>query len=174
MQYDVKSSHLNSTGFCVKGRNRLKAFAATGASTAGSINFWDVLVAPTAFATSYGQSAFTVTVTSASHGLVTGNSIGIVFGPVSGVSATNGTYVVTVTNANVFTITDINSRTIVGGAGSFSAAGGRFMMSYDTAAIVTSGAPQTTSTLIPGEGILAENGIYAQMTNHLSLTIFYG
>jgi hypothetical protein len=42
-------------------------------------------------------------------------------------------------------------------------------MSYDTAA-----GADTISLLIPGDGIVARNGIYAQMTNQADLTIFYG
>jgi hypothetical protein len=106
--------------------------------------------------------------------LVTGDKIGITFATNSGVSATNGNYVVTVTSSSVFTITDVNSRTITSTACTFSNAGGRWLMSLDTAALTTSGVPQNQSMLIPGEGLLCLNGIYGQLSNQTGVTIFYG
>jgi hypothetical protein len=47
-------------------------------------------------------------------------------------------------------------------------------MSIDTAALTTSGVPQNQTMLIPGEGLLAVNGVYAQLSNQTGLTIFYG
>jgi len=174
MQADVYAGHLNSSGFVATYRTRLKGLMYTSSSTAGTINMWDVTAAPTAAATGYAQSGNTVTVTSASHGLNTGDRIGITFATNAGVSATNGNYVVTVTSSSVFTITDINSRTITSTACTFSAAGGRWLMSIDTAALTTSGVPQNQTMLIPGEGLLAVNGVYAQLSNQTGLTIFYG
>ena len=172
MQTDVYSGHLNSSGFVTTYRTRLKGLMYTSSSTAGTINMWDVTAAPTAAATGYAQSGNTVT--SASHGLNTGDRIGITFATNAGVSATNGNYVVTVSSSSVFTITDINSRTITSTACTFTAAGGRWLMSVDTAALTTSGVPQNQTMLIPGEGLLALNGIYAQLSNQTGLTIFYG
>ena len=174
MQYDVYSGHLNSSGFFINYRSRLKGIMFTSSSTAGTINMWDVTAAPTAAATGYTQSGNTVTVTSAAHGLQTGDRIGITFATNAGVSATNGNYVVTVTSSSVFTITDVNSRTITSTACTFSNAGGRWLMSLDTAALTTSGVPQNQSMLIPGEGLLCLNGIYGQLSNQTAVTIFYG
>ena len=102
-----------------------------------------------------------------------GQQVGITFGSVTGVSATNGNYIVaTVADANTFTVTDINSRTITGGACTFTT--GRWMTSIDTAALTTSGVPQNQNVLIPGEGILAYNGMYILQTNQTGVTIFYG
>ena len=175
MQYDVYSGHLNSSGFFINYRSRLKAIMFTSSSTAGTINMWDVTAAPTAAATGYTQSGNTVTVVSAAHGLQTGDRIGITFATATGVSATNGNYTVTVTNSSTFTITDVNSRTIASAtACTFSNAGGRWLMSVDTAALTTSGVPQNQSLLIPGEGLLCLNGIYGQLSNQTGVTIFYG
>jgi hypothetical protein len=175
MQTDVYSGHLNSSGFVATYRTRLKGLMYTSSSTAGTINMWDVTAAPTAAATGYTQSGTTVTVVSAAHGLNTGDRIGITFATNAGVSATNGNYVVTVTNSSTFTITDINSRTIASAtACTFTAANGRWLMSIDTAALTTSGVPQNQTMLIPGEGLLALNGIYGQLSNQTGLTIFYG
>ena len=86
---------------------------------------------------------------------------------------------VTVTNSSTYTVQDINSGTITSGTGGTqTVAGGRWLFSLDTAGQTTSGQPGVTSVLIPGEGILAETGIYAQLgtagTNQNGLTIFYG
>ena len=173
MQTDVLSAHLNSSGFAVLGRYRLKSFLYVASATAGTINIYDTTVAPVAATTGYAQSTFTVTVTSTSHGLKVGQQVGITFGSVTGVSATNGNYVVaTVADANTFTVTDINSRTITGGACTFTT--GRWLTSVDTAALTTSGVPQNQNVLIPGEGVIAYNAMYILMTNQTGVTIFYG
>lgn len=173
MQTDVLSAHLNSSGFAVLGRYRLKSFSFTASATAGTINIYDTTTTPTAATTGYAQSTNTVTVTSTSHGLIVGQQVGITFGSVTGVSATNGNYkVVTVADANTFTITDINSRTITGGACTFTT--GRWMTSIDTAALTTSGTPQNQNVLLPGQGIIANTGMYILLSNQTGITIFYG
>jgi hypothetical protein len=173
MQTDVLSAHLNSSGFAVLGRYRLKSFLYVASATAGTINIYDTTVAPVAATTGYAQSTYTVTVTSSAHGLKVGQQVGITFGSVTGVSATNGNYVVaTVADANTFTVTDINSRTITGGACTFTT--GRWLTSVDTAALTTSGVPQNQNVLIPGEGVIAYNAMYILMTNQTGVTIFYG
>lgn len=63
--------------------------------------------------TTYSQTGTTVTVTSASHGLSTGNTI--YFGPTSG-TADEGIYVVTVSSGSVFTFTSPSSETTSGNA----------------------------------------------------------
>jgi hypothetical protein len=173
MQTDILSAHLNSTGFAVLGRYRLKSFNFTASSTAGTINFYDTTSAPVTTGT-YGRSTTTITVTSTAHGLVAGQQVGITFATASGVSATNGNYkVATVPTADTFTLTDINSGTIASGTGCTYTTG-RWMTSIDTAALTTSGVPQNQNVLLPGEGIVAYNGIYALMSNQTGLTIFYG
>jgi len=174
MQYDVQSAHLNSTGFAVLGRIRVKGLVISSTATGGTVTLWDSTVASTS--ATYAQSGYTVTVTSSSHGLSTGNRVGISFATATGVSATNGNYIITVTDANTFTITDINSRTITGGtACSYvsSAANGtsQWHMTVDTAA-----AAGTTNVFVPGEGMLIENGLYIGMTttNITAVTVFYG
>ena len=166
MQYDVLSAHLNTSGVMVVGRNRLKGLISMGTATAGTVNFWDTTTAPTAI--TYARSGTTVTVTQASHGLSTGNAIGLTFGADgSGRAATNGNYIVTVVNANSYTVTDINSGTVT--ASTAGTAGERWLASFDT-----NTASDVTTLLIPGEGILARTGIYAQLTSQTGLTIFYG
>jgi hypothetical protein len=167
MQTDVKAGHLNNTGFMLLGRTRLKALSTVGSATAGTLDVFDTTTAPVTTAT-YARSGTTVTVTSTAHGLVTGDVRGFAFASVSGVSATNGNYTITRTSANAFTLTDINSGTIAAStAMSYSTL---WIASYDVGATDVFG----NIVLIPGEGVLIQNGIYMIMTNITSANIYYG
>lgn len=63
--------------------------------------------------TTYTQTGTTVTVTAASHGLSTGDSV--YFGPTSG-TADEGIYVITITSGSVFTFTSPSSESTSGNA----------------------------------------------------------
>jgi hypothetical protein len=166
-QTNVQQAHLNASGFMVLGRNRVRGISFTGSATAGYVTLFDTTVAPVTTAT-YGRSGTTITVSSTAHGLVTGQVIGIDFAAGTGGTATNGNYPVTVTNANTFTITDINSGSITAGASMVYA--GRWLLSYDTSA----GDYFNNAPIIPEDGVLAVNGIYAYMSNVVSVNIYYG
>ena len=167
MQTDVKSGHLNNTGFMLLGRTRLKALSTVGTATAGTLDVFDTTTAPVTTAT-YARSGTTVTVTSTAHGLSTGDVRGFAFATASGSSATNGNYTITKTGANTFTLTDINSGTIAAStAMSYSTL---WVISYDVGATDVFG----NIVLIPGEGVLIQNGIYMIMTNITSANIYYG
>jgi hypothetical protein len=166
MQYDVKAGHLNNTGFMLLGRTRLKALSTVGSATAGTLDIFDTTTAPVTTAT-YTRSGATVTVTSADHGLATGDVRGFAFASASGISATNGNYTITVTGPNAFTLTDINSGTIASTALAYSTL---WVNSYDVGATDVFG----NIVLIPGEGVLIQNGIYLRMTNITSANIYYG
>jgi hypothetical protein len=166
-QTPVKQAHLNGSGFLVLGRNRVKGISFTGSASAGFVALFDTTTAPVTTAT-YGRSGTTVTVTQASHGLTTGNVIGIDFAAGTGGTATNGNYAVTVTNSSTFTVTDINSGTI--SASPAMVYSSRWLMSYDVAASDT----YNNSPFIPDDGVLAVNGIYAYMSNVVACNIFYG
>jgi len=166
MQYDVLSAHLNVSGQMVVGRFRLKGLISMGTATAGTVNFWDTTTAPVSV--TYGRSGTTVTVTHTAHGLSTGQAVGLTFGADgSARAATNGNYIVTVLTADTYTVTDINSGTV--STGTAASEGTRWLASFDT-----NTASDVTTLLIPGEGILARTGIYAQLTSQTGLTIFYG
>lgn len=164
-QFDVLSAHINGSGQLVNGRSRLKALIQIGSGTAGTVNMWDTTTAPVSM--TYGRSGTTVTVTNVAHGLVTGDVVGLTFGAGSGGTATNGNYSITRTGADTYTITDINSGSI--SAGASGTQGTRWLMSLDT-----NNTSDVVPLLIPGDGIVARNGIYGQMTNQTGLTIFYG
>jgi hypothetical protein len=166
MQTDVKSGHLNNSGFVVLGRNRLKAASTVGTATAGTLDIFDTATAPVS--ATYARTAAVITVTKVAHGLVTGDVIGITFATASGSSGTNGNYSITRTGADTFTVTDINSGTIAGGTAATYAS--LWAASYDV------GATDVFSNfaLIPGEGILIKNGIYLSMSNLTSANVYYG
>jgi len=167
MQTDVKAGHLNNTGFVVLGRTRLKGISLVGTATAGTLDIFDTTTAPVTDAT-YARSGTTITVTKTAHGLVTGDVRGFSFASVSGISATNGNYSITKTGANTFTLTDINSGSIA--ASTAMAYSTLWVNSYDVGAGDLFG----NFALIPGEGILIQNGIYFIMTNITSANIYYG
>jgi hypothetical protein len=166
MQTDVKSGHLNNSGFAVLGRNRLKAVSMVGTATAGTLDIFDTTTAPVA--ATYSRTGAVITVTKAGHGLVTGDVRGLAFATASGSSGTNGNYSITRTGTDTFTVTDINSGTIAGGT--VAAYAPLWLASYDIGASDLFG----NFALIPGEGILVRNGIYLSMSNILSANIYYG
>jgi hypothetical protein len=166
-QTNVQQAHLNTSGFMVLGRNRVRGISFTGSATAGYVALFDTTTAPITTAT-YGRSGTTITVTSAAHGLSTGQVIGVDWAAGTGGTATNGNYPVTVTNANTFTITDINSGSITAGAAMVYA--NRWLLSYD----VTAGDSYNNAPFIPEDGVLAVSGIYAYMSNLTAVNIYYG
>jgi hypothetical protein len=168
MQYDVKQAHLNSSGYFVKFATRVKGLSFAGTASAGTIVLFDTAATPVSAGVTYAQAANTVTVTKTNHGLNTGDVIGIHFLSNAGVSATDGTYAITKTGADTFTVTDINSRTITSTAAVYAV--GKWLMTYE----VTAADTYTNVPFIPGEGVRANTGIYAYMTNLESAQIIYG
>jgi len=168
MQYDVKQGHLNESGFFVLGRNRVKAVSFFGGG--GTLVLFDTTSAPVSSSVTYAQSGTTVTVSKTSHGLVTGDVVGIHFDSNTGVSATDGNYSITRVDANSFTLTDINSRTITSTAALYVSGVNRWLMTYET----HSTDEFQNAPLIPGEGVLVVNGIYAYMSAIDSAQIYYG
>ena len=169
MQYDVKQAHLNSSGYLVKYPVRVKGLSYTGTATAGYVVLFDTATTiPVSSSVTYARSGATVTVSKTSHGLTTGTIIGIHFLSNSGNSATDGTYSITRVDANSFTLTDINTGTISSTAAVYAV--GKWLMTYEPAATdIFANVP-----FIPGEGVRAESGVYAEMSNVDSAQIFYG
>jgi hypothetical protein len=171
MQYDVKQGHLNQSGFFVLGRNRVKGVSWYGSGTDGTLALFDTTTAPVTSSVTYERAGTLVTVTKTAHGLVTGDIVGIHFNTASNVAATDGNYSITRLTANTFTLTDINSGTVANTATAAYVSGvNRWLMTYENDSTDTfSNAP-----VIPGEGVLAVNGIYALMTNLGAAQIYYG
>ena len=168
MQYDVKQAHINQSGILVPFSTRVKAVAFVGTATAGQFVLFDTTTAPVSSSVTYGRSGTTITVTLTSHGLTTGQVIGVDFAAGTGGTATNGNYVVTVTNSSTFTLTDINTGSITAGAAMVFAS--RWLMTYDVAASDSF----NNSPFIPDDGVIATDGIYAQMSNVVACNIYYG
>jgi len=162
MQTDVLSAHLTQSGLMVSQRTRLKGIIGTGTNAAGSINIWDSTAAPTS--ATYGRTGNVITVTSNAHGFLPGQSIGLAF---AAGGATNGNYIIQTAATNTFTVTDLNAGTVA--PGTACAINTRWLMHYNTNA-----GNNVITMLIPGEGMVARNGIYAAMTNLTSITVFYG
>jgi hypothetical protein len=162
MQTDVLSAHLNQSGLLVPERTRLKGVIGTGTNVAGTINLWDSTAAPVS--ATYGRTGNVITVTSNAHGLTPGQGVGLTF---SAAGATNGNYIVQTVTTNTYTVNDLNAGTVAPGtACNWNT---RWLMSFDTNA-----SNDVVTLLIPGEGIVARNGIYAQIANQTSLTVYYG
>ena len=168
MQYDVKQGHLNESGFFVLGRNRVKAISFFGGS--GTLVLFDTTVAPVTSSVTYARTGTLVTVSKSSHGLATGDVVGIHFDSNSGVSATDGNYSITRVDANSFTLTDINTGSITSTAALYVSGVNRWLITYETHA----SDEFQNSPIIPGEGVLAQNGIYAYMSGIDAAQIFYG
>jgi hypothetical protein len=168
MQYDVKQAHLNSSGYFVTYPVRVKGVSFTGSASAGTLVLFDTSSTPVSSSVTYSQSANTVTVSKTSHGLITGDVIGIHFSANAGVSATDGTYSITRVDANSFTLTDINSRTITSTAAVYAV--GKWLLTYES----TAGDYFNNTPIIAGEGIRASTGVYAVMTNMAAAQIIYG
>ena len=168
MQYDVKQGHLNQSGFFVLSRNRVKGVSFYGAG--GTLVLFDTTVAPVTSSVTYARVGTTVTVTKTAHVLSTGNVVGIHFNANSGFSATDGNYTITKTGSDTFTLTDINTGDISSTAALYVSGVNRWLMTYET----HSTDEFQNSPLIPGEGVLALNGIYAYMSGIDGAQVYYG
>ncbi len=169
MATDVKQAHINTSGFLVLGRNRVKALSFVGTATAGTVVIFDTATAPVTSGVTYGRTGTTVTVSKTAHGLSTGDVVGIHFEAFP--SATDGNYTITVTGANTFTLTDINTGSISGSPAAIYVSGGSsWLLTYESAATdIFNNSPE-----IPDQGVLAIEGVYAYLDNISVVNIFYG
>ena len=151
-------------------RSRARNHNSSRKSRGGTLVLFDTTSAPVSSSVTYAQSGTTVTVSKTSHGLVPGDVVGIHFDSNTGVSATDGNYSITRVDANSFTLTDINSGTITSTAAIYVSGVNRWLMTYET----HSTDEFQNAPLIPGEGVLVANGIYAYMSAIDSAQIYYG
>jgi hypothetical protein len=156
MQYDVKSKHASVSGLMVAGRTRLKGavmFPFTGATE------YAAFVDDVSITGTYARSTTTATITAANHGLSAGDWVYLDW------DLTDNPYQVqTVTNANVFTVTVAN-----GGAAS-----GNVTVWNDVLLQADASDATSYTIVIPGEGILAHNGIRIFLPASFHTTVFYG
>ena len=159
MQYDVKSAYASASGLMVPFRTRLKGAALSSAvSTAGTVVFLNNFT----ITGTYARATTTATITAQDHGLQTYNYVYLDFdagGPTDGVYK-----VATVTNSNVFTVTVANSGNTSGAVTVYN----------DVMALATVSTVSSTNLVIPGEGILAHDGIRVVLDNSVTATIYYG
>jgi len=155
IQYDVRSTHASASGLMIGGRVRLKGAVIFPFSAAtGYTTFVDnVSVAGT-----YARATTTATITSANHGLTTGQWVYLDW------DLADNPYQVTVTGTNTFTVTVANS-----GAASGS-------VTIYTSVLMQADASNATAytVVIPGDGIVARNGIRVFLAADVHTTIFYG
>jgi hypothetical protein len=167
MQTDVLAGTLIESGFIYKQRTRVKGVSVKGdGATAGVLNIFDTLTAPVS--ATYARTGDLVTVTKNAHGLQTGDTVGLAFAAASGTAATNGNYTVTKLTDNTFTVTDLNSGTVA--ALTACSYASRWIMTFR----IDAGDAYTNYWLLPGQGILARNGIYLQITDLNAASVFYG
>jgi hypothetical protein len=159
MQYDVKSYHNTASGVAVPYRTRLKGVVI---SPSTSVTF-NITFANNAYlsGTYDVPGSTTCTVTIANHGLSNGDRVYLNF--TSG-TAQDETYVVANVTTNTFTVT-VASATTSGNVNMYPQILAEFDCSSGT----------SFYSLMPGEGILAEDGIYVGIPSaSVTTTLFYG
>lgn len=159
MQTDVKSAHNTTSGVAVGYRTRLRGILISP-STSSTFNV--------AFCNNASQSGTynvpgttTCTVTIANHGLSNGDRVYLNF--TTGTSS-DGSYVVANVTTDTFTVTVTSATT-----------SGNVTMYPDILTEVDCSSGTAFYTLLPGQGILAEDGIYVGIpSTTVTTTIFYG
>ena len=160
MQYDVKSFHATSSTLAYDGRVRLKGVVLSP-STSTTFNSCVVDTAGALTGTYDIPGSTTCTVTIANHGLSNGDIVGLDFTSGTGV---DDSYVVANVTTNTFTIT----------TGTLTTSGNVTM--YPKVLVELDCSTGTSFyTLIPGEGILAQEGLVCLLpSTAVTMTIFYG
>ena len=162
MQTDVKAFHvMPGTPAAITQRTRLKGAVVSNSVSGTPANvFFANNLSISGTYNIPGSTTCTVT-TSSAHGLTTGDRIWLDF--TSGTGTTDNVYTVTVTSTVAFTVTTA-SLTTSGNVTVYNQA----LMEVD----ITNSVP--VNILIPGEGILANNGIFVGTPANIAATVFYG
>jgi len=161
MQTDVKSFHVQTSTSSVgtTTRTRLKGAVVSNTTSGTPANVF--FANNVALAGTYSISTTTVTVTvAAGHGLTTGARVFLDYTSGNG---TDNIYTITVTGPTTFTATVPSSS----GTGNVSVYA-QTLMEVD----ITNSVPVCVT--IPGEGILATDGIYVGVPANIAATVFYG
>lgn len=158
-QYDVNSYHNTESGVAVNYKTRLKGVVI---SPSTSVTYNISICNNVYLAGTYNVPGSTVcTVTLTNHGLSDGNRVYLDF--TSG-TAQDDSYVVSNVTQNTFTVT-VTSATTSGDVNVYPS----ILVEFDC----SSGT--SYYTLIPGEGIVANDGIYVGIPSaSVTTTIFYG
>ena len=160
MQTDVRSQYANTSGLMIPFRTRVKAvFFGVATTTSGLVGLYD----NSSIAGTYARSTTTATVTAPDHGLIAGEWAFIDWS--GGTNPTDDFYkVVNVVNANTFTVA-------VADAGD---ASGVATVYNNVLVMSTVSASNDVFNIIPGEGILAPNGVRVYLENSITATVYYG
>ena len=158
MQYDVKSEHLTGAGVAVSYRTRLKGAVMSPNTAAAKNAIFANNVAQNGTYNIPGSTVCTITITN--HGLANGARVWADF--TSGTAVEN-VYVVANASANTFTVTTASLTT-----------SGNVSVYSDVLMEVDCFNATAFNVLIPGEGILANDGIYVGVPANVSATVFYG
>lgn len=159
MQYDVKSEHLTAAGLAYDGRTRLKGAVMSPNTTAAKNAIFADNTPQNGTYDIPGSTVCTVTI--ANHGLANGDRIWVDF--TSGSGTTDNVYTVANAATNTFTITTASLTT-----------SGNVTVYGDVLMEVDCYNPTSFNVIIPGEGILANNGIYVGIPANVTATVFYG
>jgi hypothetical protein len=141
-------------------RTRVKAvFFGVATTTSGLVGLYDDV----SIAGTYARSTTTATVTAPNHGLIVGEWAFIDWS--GGTNPTDDFYqVATVTDANTFTVA-------VADAGD---ASGVATVYNNVLVMSTVSASNDVFNIVPGEGILARNGVRVFLENSITATVYYG
>lgn len=156
MQTDVKSKYATASGLLLPFRTRVKAFFFGAATTnPGVVGMYD----NSSITGTYARATTTATVTALNHNLEVGDSVYLDW------DLTDNIYqVVTVADANTFTVTVANS----------GAASGAVVVYNDVLVVSKVTTSNDVFNIIPGEGILARNGVRVYLENSVPITVYYG
>ena len=160
MQYDVQSDVVKIPSTIVNYRTRLKGFTITPTSVSlRNVSFCDPTVTKSG---TWSRTGTLVTVTINNNGLVNGQRIYL--NVATGTTMRDGTYEVSNVTTNTFEVTSVTSGSATGTVDMYTA----ILLEVDTFNIIS------LPVLIPGEGILFENGIYVGLGANTTASIFYG
>lgn len=160
MQYDVKSQYAITSGLVIPFRTRVKAFFFGAATTnPGTVGMYDNF----SIAGTYARATTVATITAVNHGLNVGDWAFIDWS--GGTNPADDFYqVATVTDANTFTVAVANAGDASGVATVYN----------DVLMITTVSTGNDVFNIIPGEGVLAENGVRIFLENSVPATVYYG
>jgi hypothetical protein len=160
MQYDVKSFHALSSSLAYGARSRLKGVVISPV-TSTTFNSCVVDTQGALSGTYDIPGSTTCTVTIANHGLSNGDLVGLNF--TSG-TAVDDSYEVSNVTTDTFTVTTASLTT-----------SGNVTLYPKILVELDSSSGTAFYTLIPGEGILAEGGLFCLLpSTNVTMTIFYG
>jgi len=160
MQYDVKSFYAASSSLAFGDRTRLKGVVISP-STSTTFNSCVVDTAGALSGTYNIPGSTTCTITIANHGLSNGDRVGLSF--TSG-TAVDDSYTVANVTTDTFTVTTTSLTT-----------SGNVTMYPKVLVELDCSTGTSFYTLIPGEGILAQEGLFILLpSTAVTMTIFYG